>query len=414
MKTDITLSEAQAMLADLIKPRTTSETRALAKCPGSILADDITAPLDVPNTDTAAVDGFAFNHQAAQAAEFRLKISGEARAGHPLPTPFVAGTAVAITTGAAMPHAVHKKDSPDTIAMTEDCQFDAGWVTLPANITVGSNFRPAGENIKQGDTALRRGSHLGAAEVGLAAALGLAELPIAKPLTIAILSTGDELAKGVSKISTGQIYDANRPMLAALLAEAGHKVIDGGIAQDTLAAVTAKYKSLLRQADALITTGGSASGGEDYAKQAMAELGGAVDFWRLRIKPGRPFAFGRIDGKPVFCLPGNPVAVVVTYRLLVAAALLRLMGGTPQPALRIPVVAGFAMKHRQGRDDFVRVTITWDDPTYPAQAVAHRHGRLGAGVLTSLAGADGLLHIPADKEALQPGDRVPFLPLRKI
>ena len=430
-KTNLTLAEAEATLKQLVATPTKSastewHTLPLAETNGMILADDITASIDVPAAHVAAVDGFAFNHSAATTANFRLKIAGTARAGHPLTTPPAPATAIAITTGAVIPTISHAPDAaPDTIAMAEACQVspDKKWVTLPPTIKPHSNFRSQGENIRQGDHALSRGHRLGAAEIGLAAALGLTTLPVMKPLTIGILSTGDELTHPDTRhinppinppINQSQIYDSNRPMLTALLSDDGHQVLDGGIAPDTLAATQKKYSEILGDGDAhaLITTGGSAGSPEDYAKQAITKLGGSLDFWQLRIKPGRPFAFGRIGNKPVFCIPGNPVAVVVTYRLLVAPALMRLAGGTPPLPLYLEAISGVSLPHKPGRDDFVRATISHTDADYPNKPVAHPHGRFGAGILTSVIGADGLLHIPAQHGNLKRGDIVPFLPWR--
>lgn len=426
-KTNLTLTDAEATLRQLmgqlaVAPDTQAprhQTLPLAETKGMILADDITATIDVPATHVAAVDGFAFNHKAAAAKNFRLKIAGTARAGHPLTTPPPPATAIAITTGAVIPTLPnHPTASPDTIAMAEACQVspDKKWVALPATIKPHSNFRRQGENIQKTDQALARGHRLGPAEIGLAAALGLTILPVMKPLTIGILSTGDELTPhDTPPTSPAQIYDSNRPMLTALLSDDGHKVLDGGIAPDTLTATQKKYREILDagEADALITTGGGAGSHEDHAKQAITALGGTVDFWQLRIKPGRPFAFGRLNNKPVFCIPGNPVAVVVTYRLLVAPALIRLAGGTPPPPLYLEAISGVSLPHKPGRDDFVRATITHTDPDYPNKPVAHPHGRFGAGILTSVIGADGLLHIPSQHGDLQRGDPIPFLPWRK-
>ena len=404
----LSFAEAQQRISEAMRPLAQSESRPHAACLGAVLATDLIAPKDVPSTDCAAVDGYGFCHADLQKTPDQcLPISGQVQAGHPLPHPFKAGSAVAITTGAIMPTAQNPQHSPDTIAMHEDCTVIKDKVRLPANIKKGSNFRPKGENIQKGDIALKHGTRLGAAEIGLSAAMGFAELSVMRALRIGVLSTGDELCDGAD--DTNGLIDSNRPMLMALLTADHHHSTDGGISADNLTATSQNLKNLASNNDAVLVSGGSAGGSEDYTRQAIRHAGGTIHFAGVNIKPGRPFALGQIGTCPIFCLPGNPVAVFVTYRLLVADALTRLSGAHPRPLLRLPVQCGFAATHKQGRTDFVRVVLRDSDSGLP---IATPHGRFGAGVLTSLTGADGLLEISADKGHIKEGDECAFIPLR--
>ena len=407
----LSFTEAQQRISAAVRALTESESRPPADCPlaaclGAVLAKDLIAPKDVPSSDCAAVDGYGFCH-ATLPPDHCLPISGQAQAGHPLPHPFKAGSAIAITTGAPIPQAENPQHSPDTIAMHEDCEIIKDKVRLPANIKKGSNFRPKGENIQKGETALKQGTQIGAAEIGLCAAMGFAKLSVMRALRIGVLSTGDELCDVTAK--PNGLIDSNRPMLMALLKADHHHSTDGGIIKDDRTATSQNLQNLASKNDAVLVSGGSAGGSEDHTRQAIRHAGGSIHFAGINIKPGRPFAMGQIGNCPIFCLPGNPVAVFVTYRLLVADALTRLSGARPRPLLRLPVQCGFSAAHKQGRTDFVRVVLHDSDKGLP---IAIPHGRFGAGVLTSLTGADGLLEISADKGHIKEGDQCAFIPLR--
>ncbi len=428
----LTLMEAEQHLNQMITPLKDTEIRSVAAATGAILGQNLISPINVPPSDTAAVDGYAFRHDAMLASpDRRLRVEGQAYAGHPLAHAFIPGTAIYITTGTPMPQAEQADHSPDTIAMQEHCEVitdaEGSWVILPETLSKGSNYRPCGENIKRDDIALTKGVRLGAAEIGLAAAMGFNQIEVQKPLSVGLLSTGEEIhdisltpqketdkpeaaTLNATNLGAGGIFDSNRPMLSSLLKSDYHHVHDGGIIGDNLEAVTHAISTMTEQADAIILSGGSSAGSEDFARQAVEAAGGKMAFSGIHIKPGRPFAAGTLASKPVFCIPGNPVAVFVTYRLLVADALMRLAGGTPRPRLRFPVICGFSAKHKPGRTDFVRVTLSHTKDALP---VAKPHGRFGAGVLTSLTGAEGLLEISADHGHVKEGDQCHFIPFRE-
>jgi len=402
---DKPLDDALGIALGLAETVTTAENLPLLSCLGRILRQEVIAPIDVPQQDTAAVDGYAVHADDLAAA--RLPVLGSIKAGHPYEGKAERGFAYRIFTGAPMPA------GPDTVAMEEFCTVNPdGTVSLPDGLRRGANFRPRGENVAAGDVVLHAGTRLGPSEIGLAAAIGFNRLQVSTPLKAALLSMGDEVQetgsdKGFDK---GMIHDSNRPMLMALLASDQVEITDGGIIRDNRKELTQAFADLLDQADVLITSGGSSAGEEDHARQAIIDNGGTIDFWRLAMKPGRPMALGRIRGKPVFCLPGNPVAAFVCYRLLVAPVLTRLQGGVTGPVMKLPLPAGFTHRHKKGRAEYLRARIVLrDDGT----RVITLHGRAGAGVLSSLTGADGLVEIPADIGDVREGDALPFIPLRE-
>jgi molybdopterin molybdotransferase len=420
--TELTLDEARIRLQRLITPMDTNATRPIDQAHGAILGQDVISDVNVPPANTAAVDGYACCYADLLAAPNRtLPLSGKAYAGYPLAHAFTPDSAIYITTGTPMPLANDPAHHPDTIAMQEHCQISEQdgitWITFPDHIKPMSNFRPAGENIKAGDIALRKNTRLGSAEIGLAAAIGKNMLICRKTLMVGILSTGEELKDIHDQVSSdrlksapndGYIYDSNRPMLNSLLINDGYQVHDGGIIGDNRDQLSHAMNDLTTRCDAIILTGGSSGGSEDFARAAITASGGVIDFAGLKIKPGRPFAAGSIGQTPVFCIPGNPVAVYVTYLLLVSDALRIQAGGIPRPPRRFPVTCGIDIKHKPGRTDFIRVTLT---PTDTGLPVANPHGRFGAGVLTSLTGADGLLEISAEIGDVKSGDTCQFIPL---
>ena len=425
---DISLDEALRQLTPLINPvpdhRMQPVETVLEHCLGGRLASTVTAAIDVPLQDTAAVDGYAFHADDLNSeGPTILPVEGHITAGHPASMPLRRGTACRIFTGAAMP------EGPDTVAMQEECQIhttdDQGHphdcpdsrlqVCLPAGIRRGSNYRQRGENVRKGEVILDQASRIGPSEIGLAAATGCASLPLLPAGQVSLLSMGDEVISLESDtlsqpLGHGMIYDSNRPMLARLLEADGHAVRDCGIAADTLEAVTDRFRQACKGADAVISSGGSSAGDEDHARRAIAALGGEILLWRLTMKPGRPMAVGIIEDVPVFCLPGNPVAAFVCYRLLVAPLLARRLGSTPAPVMRLPLAAGFDHRHKPGRTEYLRVRLQVTPSGSPQMLL---HGRPGAGVLSSLTGADGLVEIPADHPHVKKGDMLNFLPFRE-
>ncbi len=403
---DISLTEAHGMITPLMQAIAAQHSRyenvELDKAFGRITAQDITSPIDVPGQDTAAVDGYAFHYDDLHAT---LPVIGSIRAGHPYEGTIERGKAYRIFTGAPMP------DGLDTVAMQEHCTIeDNGYVHLPQGMKYNANFRPRGENVTKGQVALSKGTRIGSAEIGLAAAIGYATMPVKHKLNIAVFSMGDEVVEtGTIPFEDGMIYDSNRPMLISMMQNLGHYVEDYGIIKDNLATLTEQFKIVASNNDIILCSGGSSEGDEDHTKAAIIDAGGVIDFWRLALKPGRPMVCGRIGDVPLFGVPGNPVAAFVCTRLLVGPMLDVINGGSGTLPKPLTAPAGFAKSHRKGRAEFLRARLEYDNENL--QIILN--GRAGAGVLSSLTGADGLVEIPADHDDVSIGDPLPFFTLQE-
>lgn len=406
------LDDALQALHDRTAPIADETEVGLGAAVGRILAEDIVAPFDVPPHDNSAVDGYAvyFDDLDAQ-AETRLPVTGRAAAGHPLGRPARRGEAVRIFTGAPMPAG---DDPPDTVMMQEDCRADGDDVVIMPGIKRGANRREAGEDIRCGETVLRAGQLLRPQDVGVAASLGRTVLRIFQPLRVAVFSSGDELRDPGGSLEPGAIFDANRFALAAALTQLGCTVTDLGIIRDDVEAIRKALAEAAVAHDLLITSGGMSTGEEDHMKAAIESLG-ALHFWRLAIKPGRPVALGQIDtpkgSVPFAGLPGNPVAAMVTFLVVARPLILRLSGATDVSPIRYRVRAGFTHRKKSSRREFVRARIVAGDDGAPT---AEKHGRSGAGVLSSLVGADGLVALPEDMTFLEAGSMVDFLPFTEV
>jgi molybdopterin molybdotransferase len=402
----MSIGAALAHIEAQVTPQVESETVPLKEARGRILAEPLKAPRDVPPHDNSAVDGYAvFFDDLAAGEPSVLPVAGRAAAGHPLGYAAKRGEAVRIFTGAPMP------DGPDTVLMQEDCSEDGGLVRIPAGIKRGANRRRAGEDAKAGAIVLSAGRRLRPQEVGLAAALGFTSLPVYRKLRVAIFSTGDEVRDPGAELPKGAIYDANRYVLHALLSGLGADVTDVGILPDRAEAIRGALGAAARNHDLILTSGGMSTGDEDHVKAAVEALG-KLNFWRLAIKPGRPVAMGQIGGVPFMGLPGNPVAVMVTFLLLTRPLVLRLSGAIAvPPPRRFPVTIGFAHKKRANRCEFVRARLVrgaeggWTAEKFP---------RDGAGILTSMVESDGLVEIGEGIGRVEAGQTVDFLPFSEV
>ena len=316
----LTVAAALAEIEARVAPVVETETVPLQASSGRILARDIIATMDLPPHANSAVDGYAVAHADLMPDRATvLPVTGRAAAGHPLDRPARRGEAIRIFTGAPMP------DGADTVMMQEDCAVEDGRVRLKPGIRKGANRRHAGEDVAEGETALSAGQRLRAPDLGLAAALGHRELCVFRPLRVALLSTGDEVRDPGAPLPPGAIYDANRFMLAALLTGLGCVVSDFGIRPDREAALADTLAAASIEHDLIVTSGGVSTGEEDHVKSAVERLG-TLHFWRLAIKPGRPVALGQVGGVPLIGLPGNPVAVIVTFAVLARPLIAKLAG----------------------------------------------------------------------------------------
>jgi molybdopterin molybdotransferase len=399
------LDQALATIAERAVPLPARRSVALRAARGAILAADIAAPRDVPPHDNSAVDGYAvFHDDLSSEGETVLPVAGRAAAGHPFPRVLRRGEALRIFTGAPMP------EGPDTVFMQEDCFAEGGGVRLPAGLKKGANRRRAGEDVRAGDIVLRAGLRLRPQEVGLAASLGLVELPVYAPLKVAVLSTGDEVREPGAALPPGGIYDANRYALMSLVEALGCEATDLGIVEDRLPPLRDALEKAAAGHDLIVTSGGMSTGEEDHMKAAVEALG-RLYFWRLAIKPGRPVALGQVGRVPLIGLPGNPVAVMVTFLLLARPLILRLAGASVAEPRSFPVRAEFDYRKKAGRREFVRASLGVAVGGLPA---ARRFPRDGAGILSSMTQSDGLVVLGEEITRVAPGDAVPFLPFAEL
>ncbi|MBL8704712.1 MAG: molybdopterin molybdotransferase MoeA [Rhodospirillales bacterium] len=402
----MTLQQAAELMAARLQPVVETETVGLMAAFGRILAEDLVALANVPPHDNSAVDGYAVHFDDLKAdAETRLPlVDGRAAAGHAFDGAVPRGRALRIFTGAVMPQ------GPDTVLMQEDCAVEDGQVVIRPGIARGANRRKAGEDVKQGAVVLARGTRLRAQDVGMAATIGRASVAVYRPLRVALFSTGDELREPGSTLPRGAIFDSNRYTLAALLVGLGCRVDDLGILADKADAVTAALDKAARDHDLIVTSGGVSVGEEDHVKAAVESLG-SLHVWRLAIKPGRPAALGQVGRTPFLGLPGNPVAVMVTFYGLARRLIQTLSGAVPDQPRRFPVRSGFAHRKKAERREFLRARL---ERAADGTLVAQRFARDGAGILSSMVESEGLVELPEDLTRLEPGSIVDYLPFSEV
>ncbi len=376
-------------------PELPVESVALETALGRVLRQPVVSTLDVPPADNSAMDGYAL--RAADAAEGTVMPISQRIAAGSVGAPLAAGTAARIFTGAELP------PGADSVVMQEDCREQDGQVQINTTVRAGQHVRPRGQDIAVGATLLAAGHRLAAADLGLLASVGVTELNVSRRLTVALLSTGDELVEPGQPLAPGQIYNSNRPMLRALLEGMGCAVIDGGIVEDTAEATAAALREAAASADVVISTGGVSAGEEDHVKNQVEKLG-ELKLWKLAIKPGKPLAYGRVQGKPFFGLPGNPASSFVTFCLLARPYLLKLQGCSelmPQPwQLR----ADFNWPKPGRRQEYLRARISHAG----GEPRVSLYGNQSSGVLASVSWANALVVLPPG-ETVAAGDKVDVL-----
>jgi molybdopterin molybdotransferase len=400
------LADMERLIGERVAPVGETERVSLRSARGRVSAADIKAPVDLPPFDNSAVDGYAVRHADLKAeGDTSLVVAGRLTAGRQLNIALKPGRAVRIFTGATMPAGA------DTVFMQEDVRVKGDRVVMPSGLKLGSNRRLAGEDAAKGTVALPAGTVLDAQHVALAAALGLAEIEVRRPLRVAIFSTGDEVVEPGTPRSGAAIYDANRYLLVGLLERVGAKVTDLGILADDPAELARALGAAAAGHDLVITSGGVSTGEADHVRTAVERIGSLV-FWRVAIKPGRPVAMGvirgatNIDSAAFVGLPGNPVAVFVTFVRVVKPLLRRLGGAQPERLIPLPVRSAFAYRKKKDRREYVRVALR---RAADGEIEAVKHAQDGAGILTSLTETDGLLEFPEDVTTIEPGARVGFL-----
>jgi molybdopterin molybdotransferase len=402
------VDDVERLMVERVRPVTGIETVALREAAGRVVAADVVAPVDVPPFDNSAVDGYAVRAaDLDDARETALAIVDRVAAGHAAAHAVRAGEAIRIFTGAPMPAGA------DTVFMQEDCRVDGARVIVPPGLKRGANRRDAGEDVRAGSIVLPAGRRLSVQHVALAAAVGLTRVSVRRRVRVALFSTGDEIVEPGARLPQAALYDSNRYLLSGLVARFGAEVTDLGILRDDPQTLAAEIRAAAAGHDLVLTSGGVSAGEADHVRGAVEGIGRLV-FWRVAIKPGRPVAMGVIPGSgpgpeagaAFVGLPGNPVAVFVTFVRVVRPLLLRLAGALPEPLIALPVRAGFSYRKRKGRREYVRVALRaaadggWETV---------KHAQEGAGVLTSLTETDGLAELSEDTTTVEPGSTVGFL-----
>jgi molybdopterin molybdotransferase len=400
------VADAERLIAERVAPVDGTETVTLREALGRVLAEDVIAPVNVPPFDNSAVDGFAVRGDDLDAkAEKRLAVIDRVAAGHAARHAVKAGEAIRIFTGAPMPV------DADTVFMQEDCRVEGGGVVVPPGLKRGANRRLAGEDIRAGAVALPAGCRLKVQHVALAAALGLTKLDVRRRVKVALFSTGDEIVEPGTALPHAALYDSNRYLLSGLFERFGAEITDLGILSDDPKELKYALAAAAADHDLVLTSGGVSTGESDHVRSAIESIGKIV-FWRVAIKPGRPVAMGVIPGgksgggAAFVGLPGNPVAVFVTFVRVVRPLLLQLAGALPEPLVAMPARTTFSYKKRRGRREYVRVALrTASDGVIEAV----KFEQDGAGVLTSLTETDGLAELGEDVTRIEPGATVGFL-----
>lgn len=393
---EVRADEALARILAAIEPISGTETIALWTGLGRVLAEDLRSPIDVPARDNSAMDGYALRGSDIADGILELTLVGRALAGHPYAGTVGAGQCVAITTGAPLPAGT------DTVVMVERTVAVGDRIRIGGHIAPGDNVRLAGEDVRAGSVVATAGSGLTPALVGVVASLGIDWVDVRRRPRVALLSTGDEVQPPGTPLRPGGVYDSNRYTLNALLTALGAEVVDAGGVADDPERLRAALADAAAAGDVVISSGGVSVGEADFIKPILAELG-AVDFWRLAIKPGRPLTFGTLGKALFFGLPGNPVAVMVTFLAFVRPALQRLMGMQPTPAVHHRAVCTDGLRKRPGRREFQRGIVRADAE---GRLRVRLTGHQGSGILTSMSHANCLIVLPEEQGNVDAGDEV--------
>lgn len=392
----LTVEEAIARIVGDVVPMPV-EVVPLADAYGRWLAEDLRSTVDVPPWDNSAMDGYAVRAADTDEGEVGLRLLEVVGAGFVAAHEVTPGSAVGIMTGAPMPAGA------DAVVMVEDTDgAREGMVRIRGRATPGAHIRRRGEDVKVGDLVLPAGQRLTPAAVGMVASLGRATVAVRRRVVVAVLSTGDEVVPAGQPLRPGQIWSSNNATLVGLAHEAGAVPLDLGIVGDRLEDVVLALRSAVASADVVITTGGVSVGAYDVVKEAYGQIGAEIDFWRVRMKPGKPLAFGRVGPVPLFGLPGNPVSCMVNF-LQFVRPYLRISVGDPRPYLPVvEAIAGDDFRESPGRARLIRVVLERDGNGF----VVHPTGSQSSGVLTSMVRANGLLLVGVESSGPVYGDAV--------
>jgi len=383
----LAVADALAQIKAAIQPLVATETVPLKQALGRVLATETRSTIALPFDTNAAMDGYAFaSAEIVPQQPFCLKLIGTAWAGKPFTGSLKSGECIRIFTGAVVP------DTADSVVMQEQVTVNGEWVSFPAECKVLQNVRQQGEDVKQGQVLLNAGKALTAADLGLLAGAGLANVAVKRKLRVGFFSTGDELVSLEETLNSGQIYDSNRYLLHGLLTHPCLEIQDLGVLADEPILLEARLQTAAATLDVLITTGGASVGAADYITQVLQRCGN-IGFWKIAMKPGKPLLFGQIQQCVFFGLPGNPVAVMTTFDKLVKPALLQLCGYPAQKALQIQAVCGSYLKKSAGREEYQRGIL---QQAADGSFTVTTAGKQGSHILSSLSRANCYIVLERD------------------
>lgn len=396
------VEKARQFIRQFLTPLTKHESIRLCNALHRTLATDIQSPMNVPPHDYSAMDGYAVRHEDLTSAPTVLKVVGSAFAGHPFSGRVGAGECVRIMTGALIP------EGCDSVVMQEHVQASGSSVEIGEGHRRGQNIRLIGEDIAQNSTVLTKGQIIRPAEMGLLASLGFSDVTVYQKLKVALFSTGDELQEPGTQLAPGKIYNSNRYSLLGMLNELGVEIVDMGTIRDDKASLKEALLDAASRTDAIITSGGVSVGEADYIKQLLTEIGEVV-FWKIAMKPGKPLAYGKIGTCHFFGLPGNPVAVMVTFQQFVRDALHILMGQQPRLTIEFQATCTSPIRKVPGRTEFQRGILSKDpDGSWTVRTT----GAQCSGILSSMSKANSYIVLPASQGSVEAGSTVlvqPFL-----
>ncbi|MBM5031007.1 bifunctional molybdopterin-guanine dinucleotide biosynthesis adaptor protein MobB/molybdopterin molybdotransferase MoeA [Vibrio parahaemolyticus] len=397
----LSVVQGQEKILSLVNTVSEIEACKIENAYGRVLAEHIISPVNVPQYTNSAMDGYAIRSDDVDRDSYQ--VVAEVMAGHAYDQPLQVGQAVKIMTGAPTPL------NGDTVVMREQAFQEGDKVTFNgANIKAGQNVRQAGEDLAIGSDVFTAGTRLASPEMGMLASLGFGEANVFRKLKVAVFSTGDEVQAPGTEQKANSIYDSNRFTIMGMLEKLGCEILDFGILEDNEQLMIEALENASAQADVVMTSGGVSVGDADYIKLALDKLG-QIDFWRINMRPGRPLAFGQINNKPFFGLPGNPVAVMVSFINFVEPALRKMQGEQGWKPLKVNAIATENLRSRQGRTEFSRGIYELDDT---GRLTVRTTGKQGSGILRSMSEANCLIEISPAIDTVKAGESVTIIPLQ--
>ncbi|THE60954.1 bifunctional molybdopterin-guanine dinucleotide biosynthesis protein MobB/molybdopterin molybdotransferase MoeA [Vibrio parahaemolyticus] len=397
----LSVVQGQEKILSLVNTVSEIEACKIENAYGRVLAEDIISPVNVPQYTNSAMDGYAIRSDDVD--RDRYQVVAEVMAGHAYDQPLQVGQAVKIMTGAPTPL------NGDTVVMREQASQEGDKVTFNgAHIKAGQNVRQAGEDLAIGSDVFTAGTRLASPEMGMTASLGFGEANVFRKLKVAVFSTGDEVQAPGTEQKANSIYDSNRFTIMGMLEKLGCEILDFGILEDNEQLMIEALENASAQADVVMTSGGVSVGDADYIKLALDKLG-QIDFWRINMRPGRPLAFGQINNKPFFGLPGNPVAVMVSFINFVEPALRKMQGEQGWKPLKVNAIATENLRSRQGRTEFSRGIYELDNT---GRLTVRTTGKQGSGILRSMSEANCLIEISPAIDTVKAGESVTIIPLQ--